>query len=70
VTNSSTLSRLLESLPLIDNPSAIYDEYDAIVYAHSVGRWRRDLPSTEQERLDTYLAPLLDRIDALDPISS
>jgi hypothetical protein len=61
VRNRATIERVIAALDLPD-PEVIRTRYEAIVHDRSVGRWRRDLSSSEQETVQTLLEPTLRRI--------
>ena len=60
-----TLSRLLEFLGLADDPGMRdwFDENVTPSRGH-VGRWRRDVPTAEQERIDARYLEVLAELDA------
>ena len=68
VRNRATIERVIAALDLPD-PDAIRTRYEAVVHDRSVGRWRRDLSSSEREKIHALLAPTLHRIADL-PIRS
>lgn len=68
VSDPTVLDRLLSRLDLAD-PDAVRDRYQSIVHARSVGRWRRDLSSEEQDAIDALLRPTLDRLHNLSTLS-
>lgn len=61
VRNRATIERVIAALDLPD-PDAIRSRYETVVHDRSVGRWRRDLSSSEREMVHDLLAPTLHRI--------
>jgi hypothetical protein len=51
---------VIETFDLTSAESAL-GLYDDIVHDHSVGRWRRELSPSDQQKLTTILQPVLDR---------